>query len=173
MLSITEFFRSNGYLIFSNIIILFLFIFSIVLSYLYFNMFKKYNNFIKKLGNSKNIEEDLENYIYKVDRVSKENADIKLQFKNIEMDLQKCIKKVGIVRYSAFKDIGSDLSFAVALLDEKNDGVVLNGIYSREMSNTYAKAIKNGMSNHTLSNEEKEAINKAINSNNICVEKII
>ena len=74
----------------------------------------------------------------------------------------KCIQKIGIVRYSAFKDTGSDLSFALALLDENNDGVVLNGIYSREMSNIYAKPIQNGKSTYTVSEEETQAISKAI-----------
>ena len=91
--------------------------------------------------------------------------------KNLDDDLTKCIQKVGIVRYSAFKDTGSDLSFAVALLDEKNSGVVFNGIYSREMSNIYAKPVENGNSSYTLSEEESEAIRKAINSRNVYRER--
>ena len=87
--------------------------------------------------------------------------------KNIDEDLSKCIQKIGIVRYSAFKDTGSDLSFAVALLDENNNGVVFNGIYSREMSNIYAKPVENGNSKYTLSNEETEAIEKAVKSINL------
>ena len=74
---------------------------------------------------------------------------------------------MGIVRYSAFRDTGSDLSFAVALLDENNSGVVFNGIYSREMSNIYAKPVEKGNSKYTLSNEELQAIDRAINSNNL------
>ena len=53
------------------------------------------------------------------------------------------------------------------MLDEKNNGVVLNGIYSREMSNIYAKPVENGKSTYTLSNEEKQAIEKAINTNQV------
>ena len=74
-----------------------------------------------------------------------------------------CIKKIGMVRYSAFKDTGSDLSFALALLNEKNDGVILNGIYSREMSNIYAKQVKEGKTNNKLSEEEDKALQIAIN----------
>ena len=73
-------------------------------------------------------------------------------------------KKFGIYRYNAYKDTGSDLSFTLALLDENNDGVVLNGIYSREMSNIYAKPIKNGNSTYKMTDEEKEAIKRAIGS---------
>lgn len=128
---------------------------------------KKYKNFMQKLGNGKNLEEDLENYIYRVDKVEKQNADIFNQVRNLENDLTKCIQKVGIVRYNAFKDTGSNLSFALALLDENNDGIVLNGIYSREMSNIYAKPVEKGKSNYTLSEEEIKAIEKAINPNGI------
>ena len=92
--------------------------------------------------------------------------EIATYVKNLDEDLTKCIQKVGIVRYNAFKDTGSDLSFALALLDEKNNGVVLNGIYSREMSNIYAKPVENGKSNYTVSEEETQAIQKAISSEN-------
>lgn len=131
------------------------------------NLNKKYKNFMKKLGNGKNLEEDLETYMYRVDKVEKQNADILNQIKTLDQDLMKCIQKIGIVRYSAFKDTGSDLSFALALLDENNDGVVLNGIYSREMSNIYAKPIQNGKSTYTVSEEEAQAIQKAIDSDGI------
>jgi hypothetical protein len=122
---------------------------------------------MKKLGNSQNIEEDLETYMYRVDKVEKQNAEIFSYIKNLDEDLTKCIQKVGIYRYNAFKDTGSDLSFTLALLNEKNDGVVLNGIYSREMSNIYAKPVENGKSTYTISEEEAKAIQKAIDSNNI------
>lgn len=128
---------------------------------------KKYKNFMQKLGNGKNLEEDLETYMYRVDKVEKQNTDISNQIKNLEDDLTKCIQKVGMVRYNAFKDTGSDLSFTLALLDENNDGVVLNGIYSREMSNIYAKPVEKGKSTYTLSEEEAQAIQKAINSEGI------
>ena len=128
---------------------------------------KKYRTFLQKLGNGKDITEDLENYMYRVERVEKQNAEISQYIKNLDEDLTKCIQKVGIIRYNAFKDTGSDLSFTLALLDENNNGVVLNGIYSREMSNIYPKPVQNGQSSYTLSAEEKQAINKAIESANV------
>ena len=125
---------------------------------------KRYKKFLEKLGNGNNIEEDLETYMYRVEKVEKQNAEIANYVKTLDEDLTRCIQKVGIVRYNAFKDTGSDLSFTLALLDEHNDGVVLNGIYSREMSNIYAKPVKNGESSYTMSEEEKMAVQKAINS---------
>ena len=78
----------------------------------------------------------------------------------------KCLQKVGMVRYNAFQDTGSDLSFTLALLNEDNNGVVLNGIYSREMSNIYAKQVQEGKTSGKLSEEEKEALEIALNQEN-------
>ncbi|MCI8617115.1 MAG: DUF4446 family protein [Clostridia bacterium] len=165
-----EFLKTDNYLLILSVITLSLFISFIFLFINYGRLNNKYKKFMNKLGNGKNLEEDLENFMYKVDRVEKQNAEITNYCRNLEDDLSKCIQKIGIVRYSAFKDTGSDLSFAVALLDEKNNGVVFNGIYSREMSNIYAKPVENGNSKYTLSNEELEAIEKAIVSSNIYKE---
>ena len=128
---------------------------------------KNYKTFLKKLGNGENIEEDLENYMYRVERVEKQNAEIRNLIETIDTNMDNCIQKIGMVRYNAFKDTGSDLSFALAMLDEKNNGVVLNGIYSREMSNIYAKPVEKGKSKYTLSEEEQQAIQKAIEDNGI------
>lgn len=164
---IIKFLHTDTFLIIATSLIFLLIIGYITMIVKLTKLNKKYSNFMKKIGNSKNIEEDLENYMYRVEKVEKQNADIYTYIKNIEQDLSTCIQKVGMVRYNAFKDTGSDLSFALALLDENNNGVVLNGIYSREMSNIYAKPITKGESNYTISAEEKEAIKKAIESEKI------
>ena len=169
---IMDFIKQDTFLLVWLIItVLLLLGFIIMISKLY-SLNKKYRTFIEKLGNGKNIEEDLETYMYRVEKVEKQNAGITNYIKTLDEDLTKCIQKVGIVRYNAFKDTGSDLSFTLALLDEHNDGVVLNGIYSREMSNIYAKPIKNGKSTYTMSEEEAQAVQKAINSEeNIRIDK--
>lgn len=124
---------------------------------------KNYLNFMKKLGNGQDIQKSIEYYMENVNEVKKENIELKNYCKQLDQTIMGCIQKVGLVRYSAFKDTGSDLSFALALLNEENSGVILNGIYSREMSNIYSKPIEKGSSSYTLSEEEKEAISKAIN----------
>ena len=124
---------------------------------------KEYRNFMKKIGKGEDIEENLKVYIKKVEKVEKENKEIIQYCEDLNKELAKTIRKVGIVRYNAFKDVGSNLSFTLALLDNNNNGVVLNGIYSRDNSNIYAKPIKDGKSEYILSDEEKEAIEKAIN----------
>ena len=148
------------YILFGIIIILLLAF--IVLLGKVIGLNKRYKKFMIKLGEGKDIQEYLENYMYRVERVEKQNANILNQINGLDKDLEGCIQKVGILRYSAFQDTGSDLSFTLALLDEHDDGVVFNGIYSREMSNIYAKPIENGKSKYTLSEEEQEAIKRAI-----------
>ena len=167
MQGIIDFLRTDNFLLMLSIMVGILTIGFISILYSNIKLKNKYNKFMKKIGNGKNIEEDLENYMYRVERVEKQNAEIISYCKNLDEEVAKCIQKVGIVRYSAFKDTGSDLSFAVAMLDENNDGIVFNGIYSREMSNIYAKPVKNGVSEYSLSEEEKESIRRAIEANNL------
>lgn len=162
-----DFLRTDTFLIIISVILCILVIAFIILLVKLFSINKKYKTFINKLGDGNNIEEDLENYMYRVERVEKQNAEIRGLINTIDTNMENCIQKIGIVRYNAFKDTGSDLSFALAMLDEKNNGVVLNGIYSREMSNIYAKPVENGKSTYTISEEEQQAIQKAMENQNI------
>lgn len=142
-----------------NIILLIVFIISVMST----NKVKKtYKMLIRKMGKAGNLEDMLFEVMEKVKSVEEENQEIKHDCSNLNKEINKCIKKVGIVRYSAFKDMGSDLSFALALLDEFNNGVILNGIYSVENSNIYAKPVENGVSKYTLSEEEQRALDMAM-----------
>ena len=119
---------------------------------------KRYISFMKKLGNGSDLNEMLKSYLKEVESIKKDNSEIKGYYTKLDSDIASCIQKVGLVRYNAFKDVGSDLSFAIALLDGNNNGVVFNGIYGSEYSNIYAKPIKNKESNYQLSQEEEYAI---------------
>lgn len=85
-----------------------------------------------------------------------------LKIKNLENISEKTIQKVNLVRFNPFGDIGGNQSFVIALLDNKNDGIVVSSLFSKEGNRVYSKAIKNGKSNNFLSVEEKQAISKAI-----------
>lgn len=123
---------------------------------------KKYKNFISKLSRGSNFEGMLREYIETVERVEIENREIKDANQKLEKQINKCVQKIGIVRYNAFVDTGSDLCFALALLDFEDNGIVINGVYSRDnTTTTYAKPVQNGTSKYTLSKEETEAIEKA------------
>ena len=161
MESLLEFLKADEFLIFVLVGMIILFVILLIVCYKLFSINRKYVNFIKKIGNGENIQEDLETFMHVVNRVEKQNLEILSHINSIEGKIKNHIQKVGLVRYSAFKDTGSDLSFALALLDDNKNGVVLNGIYSREMSNIYSKPVVNGKSTYKLSQEEEEAINKA------------
>lgn len=122
---------------------------------------KKYNSLMKKLGNGTNLETMLRGYVDTVDKVERKNQEVLEYCNRLDDKIVKCIQKVGMVRYNAFEDTGSDLCFAIALLDYEDTGVVINGIYSREGSATYAKPVNKGGSNYTLSTEEVQAIDLA------------
>ena len=118
-------------------------------------------NFMKKLGNGNNLEEMIKEYINITNYVNQKSCMIEAELKKIEKNMMNCIQKIGVVRYNAFNDVGSNLSFAIALLDADNNGIVLNGVYARDTSSIYAKSIILGESQYELSNEEKQAIKKA------------
>ena len=99
----------------------------------------------------------------RLDDIQKAKSDIMLlnnRCSSLKEQLENCVQKVGVVRFNAFEDTGSDLSFAVALLDEKSDGVVISSIYGRSEARCYAKPITGGDSYYALSDEEKLAIKK-------------
>ncbi len=71
---------------------------------------------------------------------------------------QHCLQRVGLVRYDAFKELGGHLSFSLALLDSRQDGIVLSVLNDREGARAYAKPVSGGRSTFTLSEEEQRAI---------------
>ncbi len=162
-----EFIRSDTFLIILFVMNIILVIISIIGNVRIKNIRKNGKEFMTKLGDGKDLKEDLDRYMNTVKNTEKEIKDVKKYCKDLSSQLEGCTQKIGIVRYNAYKDTGSDLSFALALLDEKNNGVVLNGIYSREMSNIYAKPIIDGKSTYTLTSQENDAIYQAINGNEI------
>lgn len=123
-----------------------------------------YSEFMTKLGKGNNIDEMLQKYVENVEDIKKENEEIERYCQKLDNDSKENLKKIGLVRYNAYKDTGSNLSFALALLNEKDTGIVLNGIYGRDTSNIYAKPIINGKSEYALSKEEEEAINQVVNN---------
>ena len=157
-----SFLHSDLFLIIIFILNIVLLIWSIISNIRIRNIHNKDKIFMEKLGDGKNIKEDLDNYMRRVSSSEEEIRKLSLYYKELDEKTKNCIQNVGIFRYNAYKDTGSDLSFAVCLLDEKNNGVVFNGIYSRDMSNIYAKPIENGLSKYKVTPEEQEAINRAM-----------
>jgi hypothetical protein len=75
---------------------------------------------------------------------------------------RRSLQHIGLVRFNPFDDTGSDQSFAIALLDDARDGVVISSLHGRANTRVFAKPVSGGGSGHTLSDEETQAIRIAI-----------
>lgn len=111
-----------------------------------------------------NLERLLHAHIEEVREVVTKVNNLSHQCKELDIMCNNAIQKVGVVRFNAFEDTGSDLSFSIALLDGHRNGLVLTSLFGRSESRVYTKPIVNGQSTYLLTAEEKEAINKAISS---------
>jgi hypothetical protein len=80
---------------------------------------------------------------------------------DLDTRLRRALQRVRLLRYSAFQEAGGDQSFAVALLDDARDGIVLSGLYGRAGMRVYAKPVAGGRSPHALSTEEERVIAEA------------
>lgn len=109
-----------------------------------------------------NIERLLLGHIEEVRQATSKVSQLENQYQRLDGIAAKSIQYVGIVRFNAFEDTGSDLSFALALLDQQKDGVVISSIYGRNESRVYAKPIASGQSSYYLTDEEKAALDKSL-----------
>ncbi len=91
--------------------------------------------------------------------LAKESTEKELGFVNKK--LKQSIRGLETVRFNPFPDQGSNQSFAIGMLNEDGDGVVISSLYSRERMSIFAKPIKNGKSEYELTNEEKDALKKS------------
>ena len=143
-------------------LILILIIVVIVQAIKFSKLSKKYKKFMSG-KNAKSLEKDIVG-LYEDNKFIKASAeknknDILTLYKKFESTFQK----IGIVKYDAFNQIGGQLSFSLALLDENDNGFILNSVHGAEGCYLYTKEIKNGMCEISLGDEEREALNMAMN----------
>ena len=151
-------------------IFLFMLILIVVLFVLYVNVSLKYDRLKNSYASfmrgkdGKNLEESILTKFSELDGIAKiikqNRADVKEMYRRTE----HCIQKCGIVKYDAFNEMGGKRSFALALLDSDNTGWIMNAMHSREGCYTYVKEILKGESYVELSEEEAEALDRAIYS---------
>ena len=145
-------------LIITNVILFIL----MVIAFLQIGRFKKkYQKFMQG-KNAGSLETDImklyEDNTFIKNQVEKNRKDITELFNRQKFNFQK----MGLVKYDAFKEMGGKLSFALVLLDENDNGILLNSVHSSEGCYSYTKRIKNGTSAIDLSNEEKVAVERAM-----------
>ena len=125
------------------------------------NLKKKYKKFMGG-KDSRSFEELLGKIVEDNRTILELSDDNRREIRNINKELENSFNKVGIIKYDAFKQMGGMLSFSIALLNEKDNGFILNSVHSTEGCYTYIKEVTAGICEMDLSNEEKEALSRAV-----------
>ena len=122
---------------------------------------KKYKKFMGG-KDVKSLEDKLKTIVEDNKYIIELSTENKKNIKEINKEMEFSFNKVGIVKYDAFNQMGGKLSFSLALLNEKDNGFIMNSVHSSEGCYTYIKEIKAGICNIDLGNEEKQALSEAM-----------
>jgi Protein of unknown function (DUF4446) len=108
------------------------------------------------------LQDLLDGHMGRVEEVSKSLKELIRLVEYLEQRTRGSLQHIGLVRFNPFADTGSDQSFAIALLDDRRDGIVISSLHGRANTRVFAKPVENGASRHQLSDEESEAIRIAV-----------
>lgn len=148
-------------LIFMFLLIIVLFVLNVNVTMKYDRLKNSYQTFMKG-KDGKTLEESMKERFAEVESVLKITKQNRMDIREISKKMERNYQKLGIVKYDAFNEMGGKLSFALAMLDSKNNGWIINAMHSREGCYTYVKEIVKGESYVELAEEEAEALDKAI-----------
>ncbi|MSR91668.1 DUF4446 family protein [Inconstantimicrobium porci] len=148
-----------------SVIVILLFIIVLVQGKAINNIESRYKKMMRGTS-TQNLEELIINNLDSINESEEKSKECLKEIKDLKKKTKSCVQKIAITRYKAFEDIGSDLSFSIAMLDENNDGLILTSIFGRNESTTYAKPVDKGISRYDLSEEELDVLNEAINKVN-------
>jgi hypothetical protein len=134
-----------------------------ILSFLLFQAIRHYNN-LARGAKDKDLTSILTEISQKIGLSDKKFEKIEKAIVEIIHKNRLHLQKFSLVRFNPFSDQGGDQSFAIAILDENNDGLVISNLHSRDFSRIYAKPVKAGQAEkYQFSKEEQEAVLKAKN----------
>lgn len=126
---------------------------------------KNYKIFMS--GNSaKNLEDTLIKRLDQIDDLIEANAENQSNIEILSKNMKITYQKMGLIKYDAFHEMGGKLSFSLAMLDESDNGFIINAMHTREGCYTYIKEIVEGNSIIVLSEEEQQALNRAMKMEN-------
>lgn len=108
------------------------------------------------------LQQVLDQHIGQVKQVSSRLDDLNTMTEYMEQRTRGSLQHIGLVRFNPFEDTGSDQSFAIALLDDRKDGIVISSLHGRANTRVFAKPVEAGTSRHALSTEEADAIRIAV-----------
>lgn len=113
-------------------------------------------------GGQGSLGDVLESHVGRVTEVRDRLGELDSLHADLARRSETSIQHIGLVRFNPFEDTGSDQSFAIALLDQRRDGVVISSLHGRSNTRVFAKPVSGGDSSHTLSDEESQAIRIAV-----------
>ncbi|MDD2421782.1 MAG: DUF4446 family protein [Heliobacteriaceae bacterium] len=122
---------------------------------------KKFNVFVRGT-NKQNLEKMLLEHLTLQEETGHHLTAIDQRLAELAATMEETVRHIGVVRFNAFSNVGSDQSFSVALLDNQVNGVVFTSLYGREFSQVFAKPVSGGKSSYLLTREEQEAIAQAL-----------
>ena len=128
---------------------------------------KKFRRAFNRNNTPESLEVMLENHYTHIKEIDDRYGLLVQSMDELYSKVRPCMQKVGVVRYNPFENMGGDLSYALAILDEDNNGFVLNTVMTRESSRTYCKPVTNAISDYPLSDEEALSIKKAMNPESV------
>lgn len=132
-----------------------------ILSLIVWSVCTRYSRLVEGLKNP-SASALLQKLVKENDDAEKNITSLGKRIHALEESTLQHIQKIGLVRFNPFQDTGGDQSFILALIDAKDSGIVISGLYSRSGTRWYAKKIINGKGvDHELSDEERKAINSA------------
>ena len=144
------------------VLTIFLLVKSVSSSMMLSRLERKYKTFMKG-SDAQSLEKIFVRKFAQIDKLYEAKEDHEHDILFIKKNLEKMFSKYGVEKYDAFDDVGGKLSFALALLDKDNTGLILNAVHSRDNCFLYLKEIVKGESYVMLSQEEVEALRKAVN----------
>ncbi len=151
-----------GIIIIALAVIVVLLLVMVILCILQTNrLYRRYDYFMRG-KDAESLEETIERLMDEVRELRAQDRASKDMMKTLSKNVKSSYQKFGLVKYNAFKGMGGNLSFAMAVLDSNNTGYILNSLHSREGCYFYIKVVEKGETDTVLGSEEQEALEQAL-----------
>ena len=124
-------------------------------------LYRKYDLFLRG-KDAESLEDIIVNQIAEIEELKSQNYSNKDTLRTLIKNVKSSYQKFGMVKYNAFKGMGGNLSFSLAMLDMNNTGFILNSVHGREGCYLYIKVVERGETDSTLCSEEKDALEQAL-----------
>lgn len=124
-------------------------------------LYRRYDRFMRG-KDAETLEDTLMEILEQLKELNAKDRANKDMMKVLSKQVKNSFQKVGLVKYNAFKGMGGNLSFVLAMLDDNNTGFILDAVHSREGCYMYLKEVEEGATEVLLGSEEQEALEQAL-----------